>query len=103
MYELDKLSTHCYTKDHKGEISFATDVWTSPNHKALIAITAHMEHKGAPLRFLLNVVEVPVSHSGANLAAAFAEVVDAFHATMKVNNNLENIQSMTHRIPRLLQ
>ncbi|KAI9056831.1 hypothetical protein FKP32DRAFT_1585005, partial [Trametes sanguinea] len=58
-------------KNYDGKLSFATDAWTSPNHRAFIAITVHLEYEGHPIRLLLDVVEVAKSHSSVNLAAAF--------------------------------
>jgi hypothetical protein len=65
-------------------LSFATDAWTSPNHKAYVAITVHLEMDGEPLCLLLDIVEVPRSHSGINLAAAFSNVLDEFGIADKV-------------------
>ena len=42
-----------------GELSFATDTWTAPNHKAFVAVTVHLECDGVPLVLPLNIVEVP--------------------------------------------
>ncbi|KAF8870858.1 hypothetical protein BD779DRAFT_1399002, partial [Infundibulicybe gibba] len=39
-------------------LNFATDAWTSPNHKAFIAITVHFEINGVALCLLLDLVEV---------------------------------------------
>ncbi|KAI0659197.1 hypothetical protein C8Q70DRAFT_891513, partial [Cubamyces menziesii] len=58
-------------QEYDGKLSFATDAWTSPNHRAFIAITVHLEVNGQPLRLLLDLVEVAKSHSGVNLAIAF--------------------------------
>ncbi|KAL6307201.1 hypothetical protein BKA93DRAFT_712591, partial [Sparassis latifolia] len=58
-------------QEYDGELSFATDAWTSPNHKAIVTFTVHLQHKGMPLRMVLDVVEVADSHSGVNLATAF--------------------------------
>jgi hypothetical protein len=50
-------------KEYPGRLSFTTDAWTSPNHKAYVAISVHMEHKGQPLSMILDLVEVAkVSH-----------------------------------------
>ena len=49
---------HHLLQEHEGELSFATDAWTSPNHRAFIAITVHFEHKGVPMTIILDVVEV---------------------------------------------
>ena len=45
--------------DHPGQLHFATDTWTSPNHCAFITWTVHFEYKGDMLSFLINVIEVP--------------------------------------------
>ena len=65
-------------------MNFATDAWTSPNHKAYVAFTVHLEHEGAPVSMLLDLVEVAKSHSGENLAAAFTEVLEEFGISDKV-------------------
>lgn len=50
-------------QDQPGRLHFATDAWTSPNHRAFIAWTVHLEHKGTMLSFLLDIIEVAeVSH-----------------------------------------
>ncbi|TDL28987.1 hypothetical protein BD410DRAFT_682605, partial [Rickenella mellea] len=58
-------------QEHDGALSFGTDAWTSPNHKAFIAVTSHFEIDGSPISLLLDLVEVAKSHSGINLAVAF--------------------------------
>ena len=73
-----------WQQEYDGKLNFATDAWTSPNHKAYIAITVHLEHEGKPLSMLLDLVEVPKSHTGANLAAAFADVLKAFGLQDKI-------------------
>ncbi|KAL6307681.1 hypothetical protein BKA93DRAFT_702144, partial [Sparassis latifolia] len=45
-------------QEHDGELNFATDAWTSLNHKALITFTIHLQHKGVLLQMVLDVVEV---------------------------------------------
>ncbi|KAJ7206326.1 hypothetical protein GGX14DRAFT_303109, partial [Mycena pura] len=45
--------------NYNGRLSFATDAWTSPNHRAFVAWTVHLQHEGQPLVFLLDVFEVP--------------------------------------------
>lgn len=49
-----------------------------------MAITVHLECDGMPLSMLLNIIEVPKSHSGANLAIMFAEVLKTFGIGEKV-------------------
>lgn len=43
---------------YDGELNFATDAWTSPNHKAFVAVSVHLEHEGEPLAMLLDIIEV---------------------------------------------
>ncbi|KAF9559743.1 hypothetical protein CPC08DRAFT_615692, partial [Agrocybe pediades] len=45
-------------QDHEGALHFATDAWTSPNHRAYVAVTVHFEVKGVPISMLLDLVEV---------------------------------------------
>jgi hypothetical protein len=72
-------------QEYEGALSFATDAWTSPNHKAFVAVTVHLEINGTPLCMLLDLVEVARSHSGANLAAAFTKILDDFGIADKVS------------------
>ena len=62
------------------------DAWTSPNHKAYVAIKVHFENKGVPVSMLLDVVEVPCSHSGVNLVMAFTKILDDFRIKAKVRD-----------------
>lgn len=67
-----------------GKLNFATDAWTSPNHKAYMALTVHLNRNGKPMSTLLDVIEVPKSHSGVNLAIAFADILQTFGIEEKV-------------------
>ena len=71
-------------QEYEGQLNFATDAWTSPNHKAFVAFTVHFVHEGVPVSMLLDLVEVAKSHSGVNLAAAFAKVLEDFGISDKV-------------------
>jgi len=64
-------------------LNFATDAWTSPNNKAYVAITVHLEVNGVPISMLLDIVEVARSHSGLNLALAFAKILEDFGISNK--------------------
>ncbi|KAI0074146.1 hypothetical protein K474DRAFT_1601966, partial [Panus rudis PR-1116 ss-1] len=70
---------------YEGELNFAADCWTSPNHRAFCAISVHLTHNREKLRLLLDVVEVPVSHSGQNLANVMQKVMEEFNITTKVS------------------
>jgi hypothetical protein len=75
-------------REHKGKLNFATDAWTAPNHRAFVAVTVHFEQEGVPVSLLLDLVEVPRSHSGENLAAAFAQIMEEFDLCEKVNKKI---------------
>ena len=78
-----------FSKEYDGRLSFATDAWTSPNQRAFVAITVHLEHKGEPISMLLDIVEVARSHTGENLATAFAKIMEDYNISEKVIiNNL---------------
>ncbi|EEB92003.1 hypothetical protein MPER_09550, partial [Moniliophthora perniciosa FA553] len=70
--------------EHPGQINIATDAWTSPNHRAFCAFTAHLWHEGQLLCFLLDIVEVPESHTGQNLAHVFHAIVQSYGIEDKV-------------------
>ena len=58
------LIFHFSWQEYNGELSFATDAWTSPNHKSFVAITVHLAHEGKLLAMVLDIVEVvKVQHS----------------------------------------
>ena len=65
-------------QDHPGQIHFATDTWTSPNHHAFITWTVHLHHEGHILTFLLDIIEVPKVcsiHSMSKTAYSFSRLV----------------------------
>jgi hypothetical protein len=89
-------------KDYSGRLHFATDAWTSPNHRAFIAWTVHLQHEGKMLAFLLDFVEVPEvrflfsylslflllmvfeSHTGVVMANSFQDMLERFGLQEKV-------------------
>jgi len=82
----DDLITHLVLKEYDGKLSFATDSWSSPNHKAYVAMTVHFERAGKPFSMLLDLVEVAESHTGVNLGIAFINVLKNFGIKEKVSN-----------------
>ena len=100
-----------------------TDTWTLPNHYAYIAVTAHLEVKGAPISIVLAVVELPKvhqhlnldehvlitidqSHSGLNLALAFVDILKEFKIEHKILSmtcdNASNNDTMVSEMEKLL-
>jgi len=72
-------------QEYDGALSFGTDAWTSPNNKAYVAVTVHFERNGEPMCLLLDIVEVAKSHTGFNIASAFAEILEVFGISNKVS------------------
>jgi hypothetical protein len=77
-------SNTCTHQNYEGKLSFATDAWTSPNHKAYVAVTVHFERDGAPISMLLDLVQVAKSHTGLTLAVVFAKILEDFDIAHKV-------------------
>ena len=71
-------------QDYKGKLSFATDAWTSSNHKSFVVVTIHFKKNGAPIAMLLNLVQVTKSHTGVALTAIFAKILNNFGIAYKV-------------------
>lgn len=59
-------------------------------------MTVHFEQNGQPVCFLLDLVEVAMSHSGINLAAAFVKILEDFGIENKVSLLLLNRTIETH-------
>jgi len=72
-------------QEYDGALSFGTDAWTSPNNKAYVAVTVHFERNGKSMCLLLDIVEVAKSHTGFNIASAFAEILEVFGISNKVS------------------
>ena len=89
-------------QEHDGKLNFAMDMWTSPNHKAFVAVMAHFEVNGEPVCMLLDLVEVAMSHSGMNLAMAFAQILDEFGISNKVSNRSMGKETILTYVPQAL-
>ncbi|KAF8226560.1 hypothetical protein L208DRAFT_1063084, partial [Tricholoma matsutake] len=61
------------------------NAWTSPNHHTFVAWTVHLHQEGHILTFLLNIIEVPESHTGNALARAFHKMLLEHGLTQKVS------------------
>jgi hypothetical protein len=69
-----------------------------------MAVMVHFENQGVPVAMLLDIVELACSHSGLNLAAAFAKILPECN-TMPHRHLLECLACFalqhTHRHPEL--
>ena len=69
-----------------GMISFALDVWTSPNVYSFLAITAHWITKEWELKeTLIDFCKLVGPHTGENLAEAFVNCINEFNIVTKVS------------------
>ena len=99
-YQEEILKKKTY-QEYSRKMSFTMDAWTSPNHKAFIAFSVHLEHEGKPLTILLDILEVAKvssrtvlcnaqvltysqSHTGLEMATVFAEMLEDFKISDKV-------------------
>ncbi|KAF8731042.1 hypothetical protein AX14_005280 [Amanita brunnescens Koide BX004] len=69
---------------YAGHLSFTTDAWTLPNHRAYVAVSVHLEKKGVPFLTILDIIKVAELHSGANLATALKRVFEEFKISEKL-------------------
>ncbi|KAG6807412.1 hypothetical protein H0H92_007644 [Tricholoma furcatifolium] len=60
-------------RNHDGKVHFATDAWTSPNHRPMVAWTVHLHHQSNILIFLLDVVEVPTVSTSTAVKRVFSQ------------------------------
>ena len=66
-------------------ISLTCDLWTSPNTKAILALTGHWINKDWELKeILIDVVEVLGQHTGVNIASYVVKSLDEFGITDKI-------------------
>jgi len=52
-----------------------------------VAVSVHFENEGVPISMLLDIVEVACSHTGLNLATAFAKILEELRISDKVRMN----------------
>lgn len=77
------LLSHVQANDSR--VSYQTDAWTSPNHRAFVAFYINLERDGHPIRFLLDMREVPCSHTGAALAHDMKAMMEEYDIVEKVS------------------
>jgi len=78
-------------------ISFTTDMWSDPDKKSYMAVTAHwighqalqvsqtLQHRISLRAALLGFIHVPESHTGICLAETFLFIVDRLRISKKVS------------------
>lgn len=76
-------------KEYEGQLALALDCWTSPNHHAFMCITVTWLRKDENGKeelttVTLDFIELPCSHSAANMAAAVAKTLREYGIANKV-------------------
>ncbi|OJT07830.1 hypothetical protein TRAPUB_1276 [Trametes pubescens] len=93
-------------QEYEGDLHFASDEWSTPNHRAFMAITVHFVLDGKPMCLLLDFIEVAWVHSGENLASTFTDVLKEFGIAEKMMgitcDNASNNDTMVEELKDLL-
>ncbi|XP_058816466.1 zinc finger BED domain-containing protein 4-like [Topomyia yanbarensis] len=81
MFEKCKKSIKDALPQNGGYMSFTTDIWSSPNNKAVISLTAHWyEEKCSNMQHaILNTSEFPGSHTGERIGLKMHEMLSAWN------------------------
>ena len=70
-----------------GKVSFTTDLWTSPNNKAIMAVTSTLLTGNFEMyEILLAFRELLGPHTGENICSSFLDVVYEYHLENKVSH-----------------
>lgn len=70
-------------QEYHSQLNFTIDGWTSPNHCTFIAFAVYLELLGIVLSIPLDIVKVPRSHTGKELAKTFVHVLEEFKISDK--------------------
>ena len=81
------------------KLNFATDCWTSPNHRAFMAVVVfYIDDQQKLVATLLDLVEVAESHTGLKLAQVFQKMLRDFGIEDKVSSKSSlPVRELTHR------
>ena len=71
-------------QEYPGLLHFAIDTWTAPNHLAICACMVHLQHDGHMISSLLDLIELPKSHTGNTLAWEFHNMLLRYGLEEKV-------------------
>lgn len=84
-YEEKILFKQAFQSKTIGKLSFTTDLWTSTNQFAIMAVTATwLTHDFQMKEAILAFREIKGSHCGKNIANMFFEVLEEFDIVNKV-------------------
>jgi hypothetical protein len=96
-YQMQRL------QNSRSKIHISTDLWTSPNDRAIMVVVAHYLSEDNVLeRVVLDLMEVDGSHEGVNLASYIMKTIDHWGIASKlgwfVMDNAANNDTLMKRI-----
>ncbi|OJT15390.1 Zinc finger BED domain-containing protein RICESLEEPER 3 [Trametes pubescens] len=95
-----------FLRRYPGRLNFATDAWSSSNHRAFVAFLCFLEHNGTLFVIVLDMRELPIAHTGANLAREFVDCLTEFRIQEKILgvtcDNASNNDTMLAKMMDLL-
>ena len=103
-----KEKLKAYFKEIEASINITLDIWTSPNGKSILGITAHWIDNNWVLReTLIDVVELFQSHTGFNIAAKVFKSFQEYGIDKKVfcitADNASNNKTMAEELNLLMR
>lgn len=75
-----------------GTLKFGTNAWTAPNHRAWVAILVYWVEAHIRKITVLDLVDVPESHTGIALANTFESVLNSFRIKEKVSTGCREVE-----------
>lgn len=96
-----------YFEKFTAKINLTTDIWTSPNGKAILAITAHWVDNNFVLReLILDAIELKGKHTGVNIANHVVATLKRFDLENKIfcmtTDNASNNKTMAEELGKHL-
>ena len=106
LYNNTKDQVGCQLREAISDIHFTCDLWTSPNHLALLGINAYFTSENLTLQTsTIALRELKAAHSGANMAQIFWDVLNEYRITNKagywvMDNDSRNDMLLKELSPR---
>ncbi|CAG8836392.1 474_t:CDS:2, partial [Gigaspora margarita] len=85
LYDSGKQELKVFLSNINSKIFFTSDLWTSPNNKEFIAITAHyIDDNWALQEVIINFGLMSKKHDGTNITNGFFKVLENYNITLKI-------------------
>jgi len=84
-YETARINMQNILENLSSKISFTTDIWTSPNTKSFLSLTAHFINENWELQnVLVDFIQIHGSHTGENIKNTFVSGLNNLSIQNKV-------------------